>query len=167
MYRHRPTWTLLELGPADSSSAGESKVRCACRWLVGLGDADQRAVAHTKTVDVSMLSSSARAQPDRAPAFVQTSRRARALPKRSRRLFASAESISRLIHRLLSQVERILCVNCLSAVTPAVVDAACESPGDRGRIAVPRRCLRRLLLKFLRQIILKMTGPLTGMLVDD
>ena len=45
---------------------------------------------------------------------------------------ASAESISRLIHRLLSQVERILCVNGLSAVTPAVVDAARESFGDRG-----------------------------------
>jgi hypothetical protein len=32
----------------------------------------------------------------------------------------------RLIHRLLSQVERILRVNSLSAVTPAVVDAARE-----------------------------------------
>ena len=57
-------------------------------------------------------------------------------------------------------------MNGLSAVTPAVVDAARESPGDRGRIAVPWRCLRRLLLKILRQIILKMTGPPAGMLVD-
>jgi DNA transposition AAA+ family ATPase len=32
----------------------------------------------------------------------------------------------RLIHRLLSRVERILRVNSLSAVTPAVVDAARE-----------------------------------------
>jgi len=32
----------------------------------------------------------------------------------------------RLIHRLLSQVERILHINGLSAVTPAVIDAARE-----------------------------------------
>jgi len=33
----------------------------------------------------------------------------------------------RLIHRLLSQVERILRINGLSAVTPAVIDAAREA----------------------------------------
>ena len=134
---------------------------------VGLGDADQR-VAHTDdSRRVDAAEQRARFSRIEHRRLSRRTRRAVALPKRSRRLSASAESISRLIHRPLSQVERILCVNALSAVTPAVVDAARESPGDRGRIAVPRRWLRRLLLKILRQIILKMTGSPAGMLVDN
>jgi hypothetical protein len=58
---------------------------------------------------------------------------------------------------LLFEVERILRVNGLSSVTPAVVDAAREGLVIRVGSFAPRHAPRHLILKIPRQVILKMT----------